>query len=170
MECIEALLTRRSIREYLDKPVPRKALLKAIDIARYAPSAKNTQPWRFIIVDDPKILVKLSKIHGGAKPLEKARTAIVVASNREESPTSYLVDGSLATMYLWLALHCLGYGAVWIQTLRNTREIQEILELPVNLVPVAILTIGYPNEKPEPKPRKKLEDITYINKYGVKLV
>jgi len=47
-------------------------------------------------------------------------------------------------MYLWLALHCLGLGAVWIQTLRNIDEIREILGLPSDHIPVAILAIEYP--------------------------
>lgn len=169
MECIEALKTRRSIRKFTDKNPDLNIIIKAISIARYAPSAKNSQPWRFIIIRDKKIIDKLSRLHRGASPLSNAKIAVVVIANKEESPVSYMVDASLATMYLWLALHCMGLGAVWIQTLRNTNEINNILGIPNNYVPVAILAIGYPDEKPEPRPRRPLSEIVYIDKYGNKI-
>lgn len=166
---IQFLLTRRSIRRYLDKPVQRELLLKIIDVARYAPSAKNLQPWEYIIVEDRNILERLSKIHAGAKPLEKTSSAIVVVVDKEVSPTSYLVDGANTVMYLMLAAHAYGLGTVWIQTLRNIDEIRKILNIPENKIPVAIIAIGWPAEKPSPKPRKPLEELVHINKYGNKL-
>ena len=169
MECIEALLTRRSIRVFLDKEVELDKVLKAIDIARYAPSAKNSQPWRFIIVTEKDKLERLAKLHGGARPLHNARLAVIVLVNKHESPTSYLVDGSLATLYFWLALHCMGLGAVWIQTLRNIEEINEIIGAPSEYVPIAILAIGYPGEKPHTKPRRPIEEMVFINKYGTRI-
>ena len=169
MECLEALLTRRSIRVFLDKEVELDKILKAIDIARYAPSAKNSQPWRFIIITDRDKLEKLARLHGGASPLYSARLAVIVLANKYESPTSYLVDGSLAALYFWLALHCMGLGAVWIQTLRNVEEINELVDAPSEYVPVAIFAIGYPGEKPHAKPRRPLEEIVFINKYGVRI-
>ena len=143
--------------------------MKAIDVARYAPSAKNTQPWRVIIVKDRELLDKLSGIHSGALPLRGAKLALVVLADKTESPTSYLVDASLFAMYLWLALHCMGLGAVWIQTLRDTETIRRILEVPEECVPVGILAVGWPAEKPSPKPRRSIEEIVFIDRYGVKL-
>jgi len=162
-------MSRRSIRLFSEREVPFELIYKALNIARYAPSAKNSQPWRFIIVTDKELLLELSKIHRGAQPLVKADKAVVVLGNKDESPTSYLVDASLSALYLWLALHCMGLGAVWIQTLRNIDKIKQLLDIPENYVPVAILAVGYPAEKPKPKPRKDLREITYINKYGVSL-
>jgi len=91
---------------------------------------------------------------------------VVVACVNEESPTSYMLDCANATIYFMLAAHALGLGTVWIQTLRNTREIQGILGLPSNVTPVSILAVGYPAENPAPRPRKPLEEIVYLNKYG----
>ncbi len=168
-QCIEFLLSRRSIRVFEDKEVPEELVLKAIDVARYAPSAKNLQPWEFIIVKNRDTLNRLAEIHVGAQPLKRAKMAIIVLGDKEISPISYHVDASLAAMYLWLALHCLGLGAVWIQTLRNIEEIQKIVNAPPNKVPIAILAIGWPAEKPIPKERKRLEDIVHIDVYGSKL-
>ncbi len=169
MDCIEALKTRRSIREFTEEEPSLNTILKALDIARYAPSAKNTQPWRFIIVRDKNLIDKLSRIHSGATPLKNAKTAVVVLANKNESPTSYLIDASLAAVYFWLALHCIGLGAVWIQTLRNINEINKILDIPEEYIPVAIFAIGYPREKPGPKPRRPLKELVFINKYGNRL-
>ncbi len=69
---IEFLKSRRSIRVFKPEPVPEDLLLKVLDTARYAPSAHNSQPWRFIIVDDPDVKEKLAKLHGGCKPLKNA--------------------------------------------------------------------------------------------------
>ncbi len=169
MECFEALLTRRSIRRFKGEDVPLDKVLKAIDVARYAPSAKNSQPWRFIVVKNPETIKRLSELSIGARPLASASIAVVVLANKDESPTSYLVDGALAAMYFWLALHCMGLGAVWIQTLRRIEEINKLLGVPSNYVPVAIFAIGYPAEKPPVKPRRPLEEIVFIDKYGNKI-
>ena len=169
MECKEFLLSRRSIRYFQEKQVPLETLLQALDIARYAPSAKNLQPWEFIIITNREKLRELSKIHIGAKPLERTNVAIVVLADKHASPISYLIDGAIVATYLWLALHCIGLGAVWIQTLRNIEDIRNILSIPENLIPIAILAIGYPAEKPVPKPRKDLRNLVHINTYGNKL-
>jgi len=68
MDCLEFLKSRRSIRVFTDRGVDLKIVLKAIDIAMYAPSAKNSQPWRYINVKDREILDKLSKIYPHANP------------------------------------------------------------------------------------------------------
>jgi len=166
---IEMLLSRRSIRRFRDEDVPLDLVLRAIDVARYAPSAKNSQPWRFIVINDRDILDKLSRIHGGAIPLSRARVGIAVLANPDESPTSYMVDASLSAMYLWLALHCLGLGAVWIQTLRNISEVKRILNIVDDMVPIAILAVGWPAERPRVRMRKGLEEVTYLNQYGNKI-
>lgn len=167
-EYLEFLRSRRSIRRFKPDKPPLDLVLKVLDTARYAPSAKNSQPWEFIVVDDPEVKDRLSVLHGGAKPLKNAPMAIVVVSDRSVSPTSYLVDGANATMYILLGLHAVGLGGVWIQTLRDVQRIQEILGLPENKIPVSIIALGYPDEKPEPKPRKLLEELVHYNRYGVK--
>ncbi len=167
-ECnlIRFLVSRRSIRKFKDGPVPDDLILKILDSARFAPSAKNSQPWEFIVVKDEVIKEKLGKIHRWASPLLGAPLAIVIVCNKEASPTSYLVDCANATMYIMLAAHALGLGTVWIQSLRNVEEIQEILKLPEKIIPVAILAVGWPNESPNPKRRKELKEIVHLDIYG----
>ncbi len=165
-ELLNFLISRRSIRKFRPDPVPDELILKILDVARYAPSARNSQPWVFIVVKDPEIKKKLANVHVWAKPLENAPVGIVVACNTEVSPESYQVDCANATMQIMLAAHALGLGTVWLQTLRNVSEIQGIVGLPKNYVPVAMLALGYPDERPSPKKRKELKEIVYLDKYG----
>lgn len=164
------LVSRRSIRKFSPAQPPLDLVLKAIDVARYAPSARNSQPWRFIVVEDKEVKKKLASIHPYAKPLEEAPLAVVVACHIDESPTSYMLDCANATTYLLLALHAVGLGAVWIQALRNIDEIRTTINAPDNVIPVAILAVGYPNEQPIARPRKPLNEIVYLNKYGNRVV
>ncbi|MEM2021896.1 MAG: nitroreductase family protein [Zestosphaera sp.] len=167
--CVENLLKRRSVRVFRSEEVPLESLLRAIDVARYAPSAGNRQPWRFVIIRDLRKLREFTEKLPHARPLATARVAVMILANVEESPTSYMVDASLAAMYFWLALHCVGLGAVWIQTLRNVEEFREFVKAPNNYIPVALFAIGWPAEQPEPRRRKDLKEITYMEKYGVPL-
>ncbi len=166
---LEFLLTRRSIRRFKPDKPPIELVLKVLDVARYAPSARNLQPWEFIIVDDAEIKNKLAELHVGAAPLKNAPMAIAVVSDKDISPVSYLVDGANAAIYILLGLHAVGLGGVWIQTLRDTERIQEILGLPKNKIPVAIIAIGYPDEQPKPKQRKPLEELVHYNRYGERI-
>ena len=165
-ELLNFLISRRSIRKFRPDPVPDELILKILDVARYAPSARNSQPWVFIVVKDPEVKRKLANVHVWAKPLENAPVGIVIACNTEVSPESYQVDCANATMQIMLAAHALGLGTVWLQTLRNVSEIQGIVGLPKNYVPVAMLALGYPDERPSPKKRKELKEIVYLNRYG----
>jgi len=165
-ELLEFLKSRRSIRKFKQKPVERSVLEKALDAARFAPSARNSQPWTFIVVDDRATKEALSKIHRWASPLADAPLAVAVACNPDLSPDSYMLDCSNATIYFMLAAHALGLGTVWIQAVRDNERIKEILGLPENFFVVSLVAVGYPDETPQPKPRKPLEEIVFHNKYG----
>jgi nitroreductase len=167
---LEFLKSRRSIRRFKRDPPPVEMILKAIDVARYAPSARNSQPWRFIVVNDPLLKDRLAEIHPWARPLKEAPVSVVVACHVDESPTSYMLDCANATIYLLLALHALGLGAVWIQALRNVEELRVLLNIPNNAIPVAVIAIGYPDEKPEPRPRRPMSEVVFLNKYGHRLI
>ncbi len=163
---IEFLLSRRSIRKFKPEPIPKETLLKIVDVARYAPSARNSQPWEFIIITDKDTIKKLSKTRGlASKPLEGATAAIAVITDPSISPNTHMIDGACATMYILLAAHALGLGAVWINALDHS-EMKRILKIPENKFLLCIIALGYPDEKPEPKPRKPLEKLVHNETYG----
>ena len=165
-ECVDLLLTRRSIRRYREEEIPLDMIMRILDIARYAPSAKNSQPWEFVVVTDRAKLDKLSEIHVGARPLKRAPAAVVVVCDRSKSPTSYLMDCANATIYMMLAAHAYGVGTVWVQALRDQSVVREILGIPADKDPVAIIAMGWPAEDPPVRPRKPLEELVHINEYG----
>ncbi|MEM4718059.1 MAG: nitroreductase family protein, partial [Desulfurococcaceae archaeon] len=108
-------------------------------------------------------------IHMSSQVIRNAPIVITVVCHIDESPVSYALDCANATLYLLLALHALGLGAVWIQALRNIDEIKHILDIPNNAMPVAIVAVGFPDESPAPRPRRPVEDITFLNKYGARI-
>lgn len=169
-DCIGFLKSRRSIRRFKQDPVGDDLVLKILDVARFAPSAKNRQPWEFVVVKDPEVRGRLAGIHVYASPLRGAPLAIVVVGDRELSPVSYQVDCANATIYLMLAAHALGLGTVWIQALRNGEEIRRILGLPENKAPVAIVAMGWPDEKPKARGRKELSEIVHLDRYGNRMI
>lgn len=142
-ECLKLLLSRRSTRVFEDKEVSDELIKRILDVARYAPSAKNSQPWEFVVVKDEEVRRKLASIHRYAYPLQRAPVAIAVLCNPKLSPDSYLVDCANATIYLMLAAHALGLGTVWIQSLRNIKEINEILGAPEDRIPVALIALPH---------------------------
>ncbi len=168
-KCTELLLTRRSVRRFLDREVEDDKILKALDIARYAPSAKNKQPWEFIVIKDPETMKKLSKLRPGAAPLANAKAAIAIVADAKTSPHTYAIDCACVTTYLLLALHALGLGAVWINLFEH-EEAENMLRIPREEGKrlFAVVAIGYPAETPQPPPRRSLEDILYFERYGQK--
>jgi len=165
-ECLRLLLSRRSIRAFEERDVSDDTIRRILDVARYAPSAKNSQPWEFVVIRDGETKKRLASIHRYAYPLQRAPVAIAVLCDPKLSPDSYLVDCANVTIYLMLAAHALGLGTVWIQSLRNIKEIREIIGAPEGKVPVALIALGWPAERPEARPRRDLREITYINRYG----
>ncbi|MEM0093642.1 MAG: nitroreductase family protein [Thermofilum sp.] len=165
----ELLLSRRSIRRYKPDPVELELILKALDVARFAPSAHNRQPWEFVVVRDRATLEKLSRVHRWSGPVAGAQAAIVVLADRRQAPDSFLQDGSIAATYLWLALHCVGLGTVWIYTLQEAEAIREVIGAPEHLFPVAIFPVGFPAEQPKARPRKELRELVHLDSYGKKL-
>lgn len=157
-EGIRLLLDRRSIRRFQQRQVPKELIKKAIDIARHAPSAKNLQPWQFIVVYNREKIAEMGRAGGGASPLLGAPVAIAVVVDPQASPITYLIDGAILSTYLWLALHALGLGAVWINSLRYDTY-YDILGIDRDKVIVSVFAVGYPAERPPPRPRKDLDEI-----------
>jgi len=166
---IEFLKSRRSIRVFKDEELDLDTILKILDIARWAPSARNAQPWEFIIVRNKETLKKLGELSPATRPILNAPAAIVVVTDPGVAPVTYQVDGACVTMYILLAIHALGLGGVWINALRYQDEIRKLLKMPESKVPIAIVALGKPAEKPKPKPRKDVKEMTYLEYYGNKI-
>ncbi len=166
MDALEAILTRRSIRRYTTKSVSDDLIIKLLEAAMAAPSAANEQPWHFVVITDRKTLVQIPTFHPHAHMLKEAAAAILVAYDieLEGQKGRAVLDCSCASQNMLLAAHALGLGAVWcgIYPVENRiMAARKLLNMPQHVVPVSLISIGYPNEKPGREDRFKPERIHY---------
>lgn len=152
MNIIELIKTRRSIRKYSNQDVSEEQLEKLLTAAMYAPSARNQQPWHFVVVDQPEILEAITRIHPYSQMLKEASKAIVVCADKalEVSEGYWVQDCAAATQNILLAAHGLGLGAVWLGVYpREVRvtQIKALFNMPESAVPLSIISIGYPAEE-----------------------
>ena len=170
---------RRSIRRFQDKQIERDKINKIIQSALLSPSSKNNNPWKFIIIDDKELLVKLSDAKmGGSQFLSKAPLAIAVLADPEQSDV-WIEDASIATTLLIMAAQDLDLGSCWIQIrerkhserISSEEFIKNLLRIPVNLRVLCMVAIGYPDEEKSEKQieERKLNEI-YQNKFGNQMI
>lgn len=154
---------RRPVRRFADRPVPHEALECVLDCARYAPSAKEAQPWRFVVVRDP---VTRHRIAAAAFNHPHVRTApiLVLCCARIHSHVSgtgrpsYPVDLAAAAQSMVLAASDLGLAASWIPGFRET-AVRAAVEIPTDVPVVTLVAIGYPDgfgRLPERRPAEEV--------------
>ena len=165
---MKALLTRRSIRKYKDKEITKDQINEIIKGAMYAPSAFNNQPWQFIVVDKREILIEIFKVIPHAEMLKQATAAIIICGdkNLEQDINLIALDCSAATQNALLAVHDLGLGAVWISAFpveETIAGLKNLFKYPGNIVPISVLSIGYPDEEVATEERFKPEKIHFNN-------
>ena len=152
MEIIDAILTRRSIRRFTNQKISDENIETILKAGMYAPSANNQQSWHFVVVDNREILDNIPNIHPYAKMMKEATLAILVCTdlNLEKSPGYWVVDCSAATQNILLAAHGLGLGSVWLGVYPREERIKSVIEffnLPENIKPLSLISIGYPAEE-----------------------
>jgi len=166
MELLEGIFTRRSIRKYTNQEITSEQIELILKAGMYSPSASNQQPWHFIVINDRLILNHIKEVHPYAKMLGQAQLAILVCGdvNLELSKDYWVVDCSAATQNMLLAAHGIGLGAVWLgihPRVERKNEIRKIFNLPENIQPASLISIGYPDENKEMPKRFKPERIHY---------
>ena len=114
MDTLDAIHTRRSIRTYLDQPVSEELIQKLLAAAMQAPSARNQQPWQFMVIDGRALLAKIATFVPNVAMAGKAPLAILVCGDLslEKSEGYWVVDCAAAVENMLLAAHALGLGAV----------------------------------------------------------
>ncbi|HHE55361.1 MAG TPA: nitroreductase family protein [Caldithrix abyssi] len=152
MEALEAIYTRRSIRQFTDQPVEAEKIESLLRAAMQAPSAHNKQPWHFLIINDRSLLNQIADFHPYAKMLYKAPLALAVCGDLgKESNDRYLaLNCAAATQNILLTAHGLNLGAVWIAVYPREERIKKIkllLELPLHIIPISLVAVGYPAQK-----------------------
>lgn len=148
---LDILYHRRSTRKFTDKMVDEESIHQLLKAALLSPSSKNSQPWEFIVVNDPVLLSQLSvaKPHGACL-LKHAPLAVVVAGDKTKSDV-WIEDCSIASIILQLAAEALGLGSCWVQIHRRYHNddqtanefIGELLHIPDHLEVLSVVGIGY---------------------------
>ncbi len=174
MDIFQVFRDRRSIRKYKDTPIKRETIEQVLDAARLAPSWKNLQCWRFLVLTDAdkraKLLDAFPDDNPGKKALVSAPVVIVVCGNPSESDVEngipyFVADVSIAFEHLCLAAHALGLGTCWMGWYDETR-IRQSLGIPDNIRVVGVTPLGYPDQEPKARPRKHLAEIAYFNEWN----
>lgn len=161
MSLLDVIFRRRSIRRYRSEPIPDDVLRNILEAGRLAPSADNAQPWHFIVVTESKIKEKLSR--GRWNYFIKDSTATVVGCGYTDNEWS-TVDVALALENMVIAAEAQGVGSCWIGDFEE-EEVKELLGIPDDLKVVALVSFGYPAEKPSPLNKKSLKEIVHYNKF-----
>lgn len=170
MELMEAITKRRSIRSYLEKPIEEEKLKKILEAGRLAPSARNLQEWRFIVVQDKTMREKLMVAAKGQSFVGEAPVVIVAcAVNTDYKMTcgqyAYPIDIAIALTHISLKAVEEGLGTCFIGAFYEDK-VKEILAIPKEVRVVELMTLGYPKEAPQQTYRRKLEEIVCYEKWS----
>ncbi len=162
MTVYEAIRQRRSIRSYAEKPVAEEKLLQVLQAGQLAPSARNQQHWKFVVVTDPKLRERLAQACCGQRDVAQAPVDLVVCATQMRQmtcgQTAETVDCSIALSFMMLQAAELGLGTCWLGAFEN-EKVKSALSLPDDYTVIAVSPLGYPQERPESRPRLELEDI-----------
>ena len=159
MEALHALAARRCVRRFKNEPVSRDAIVRLIDAARLAPTARNVQPWEFVVVTDPSKRRQLAALTDHGKFIAEAPVCIVVLSHDTKY---YLEDGSAATTNILLAAAAQGLGACWVAGDKKAYapQVVSLCGAPTELKLVSLVAVGHPAETPAPS-KRSIEDVLH---------
>jgi len=155
MEFEEAIFSRRSIRDFLDREISQEILEKIIAAGRIAPSFQNRQCWRYVICRDKDIIQKLAMNSGWLGKvnffIKKAPVIIVACADPAKSgivndQKYYLVDTAISFQMMMLTAWNFGIGSCWLAAF-NEKKVREILSVPEKIKIVAMSPFGFPKEK-----------------------
>lgn len=147
METVEAIASRRSVREFTGEPVAGAELDRLVEAARWAPSGLNNQPWRFMKVTDRETIGGLSELtrYRGVVAGASALIAVFLDSEAMYDRTRDLMSAGAAVQNMLLAAHDMGLGACWLgEILARRAEAEALLEAPDDLEMVALVALGRP--------------------------
>lgn len=170
---LETIFERKSVRNFTDEPVAMAMLTELVRAGMAAPTARNSQPWQFVIVTDRKMLNDLGEALPNARMLLGATAAIVVCGDMERALTGvsqdyWVQDCSAATQNILLAAESMGLGAVWTAAFpyeARMAPVRQALGLPAHIIPLNVIPIGHPIGEDQPKDKWDPERV-HLNAWG----
>jgi nitroreductase len=156
---LSAIFQRRSIREFTDEAVPLEQLRSIVEAGTWAPSGLNNQPWRFVLIQDPKMRDRLAALTRYSHIVAAAQGLIAVfldtATMYDEVKDHQAAGACIQNMLL--ASEAIGLGGVWLgQILANKTQVNELLAVPDTLDLMAVIALGHPAHRHQKADRKPL--------------
>ena len=163
MDVHEAVKSRRSIRAYREQAVPEDVLRRVLEAARLAPSARNRQEWRFLVVKDAGRRKALAKAARSQDFVAQAPVCLAFCTTENDyvmtcGQQAGPIDTSIALAYVTLAAAAEGLGTCWLGAF-DEPQVKELLGVPAGARVVAMSPLGYPAESPEARPRKPFGEV-----------
>jgi len=166
MNAIDILKSRRSIRVFQNREIPKKVLEDIIDVARFSPTARNVQPWEFIVITNSETLGKFGALAENGKFMAQARACIAVFC---ADTKYYLEDGCSATVNILNAATALGIGSCWVAGDKKPycAEVAKLLGVGPELKLVSLIALGFPLAKHSFKlaDKRSLKDVIHWEKF-----
>jgi nitroreductase len=162
MDLLEAIYTRRSVRQFTGEPVKKEHIVEIVKAGTWAPSGLNNQPWRFAVVTDASKRLEMAKLTKYRKVIEGAPALIAVFVDKEamyhETKDHQAMGACIQNMLL--AAHALGLGAVWLgEILKSADEVRLLLGLPESLDLMAVVALGHPARRDQKSNRKDVSEV-----------
>ncbi|GFZ29943.1 nitroreductase [Clostridium zeae] len=178
---LNEILSRRSIRKYKNEIVEDEKIIEIIESGRLAPSGSNTQPWHFIVIKSQEMREKLAYTSHNQKWMMTAPVFIACVADirsriddsveikideesSQEEVKQIIRDTSISVGHMLLQAKNLGLGTCWVAWFTQ-KEIRPILNLPEDKYLLGIITLGYADEEPKPRPRKNIEEIIHYESW-----
>ncbi len=162
MNLLEGIYSRRSIRQYTDRPIGRELLLEVMKAGMWAPSGLNNQPWRFVSVTNEEVRAKLAVQTKYDHIIASAPACIAVFLDKRavyHEVKDHLAMGACIQNML-LAAHALGLGAVWLgEILNNADPVRRLLGVSDTMELMAVVALGFPEERKRVSTRKEISEV-----------
>jgi nitroreductase len=159
---LDVIKSRRSIRCFKKQAVDEKLVKEIIEAGSWAPSGLNNQPWKFVVVRSPAVKDKLAELTHYRTIIQEAPVCIAVfldtALSYDRTKDIQAIGACMQNMLL--AIHALGLGGVWLgEILKNSEKVKQLLGVSPALEFMAVVALGYPDEKNITAERKKLNEV-----------
>jgi nitroreductase len=167
MDALEALKKRRSIRTFNAKSVSPNLIEELIECARLAPTARNVQPWKFVIVTKEETLKEIGSLADTGRFIKDSNCCIAVFC---QDTKYYLEDGCAAMENILLAAASLGLASCWVAGDKKpyADQVRQLLGVPSGFKLVSLIPLGYSDAKLFLPPKKSLKEVLHWEKYTEK--
>ena len=167
MDILPEILKRRTIKKFKSDPVEKDTVERILEAGRLAPSAKNRQAWRFVVIQKKEQREKMKEAAFNQEFVSEAPVIIAVCTTNIDyrmpnGQYSYPLDTTWAISFMLLQAVREGLGTCCLTTF-DEQEVKDLLTVPYTMKVITLLLIGYADDEPEPTPRKPLRQIVSYN-------